>query len=150
MREGCRALFLPARSEGPSWLALAAISIAFHTRIARSACSRLQVNDYNGLAVRRRYIRFPSPAPLSCQCWPMPANLRLRRVYVVSSQSLPSMGRGFTRSSVRDLLRKLSPLIAWHYALHELIKHGNCKCGVAMIGTPHHTLRDERAARRCK
>jgi hypothetical protein len=37
---------------------------AFHTKITRSRCLRLQRYDSEGLVGPARYIRFPSPAPL--------------------------------------------------------------------------------------
>src|ERR1700674_4671797 len=37
---------------------------------------------------------------------------------------------------------RLPPCVAWYDRLHELIEHGNCECGLAVIRAPHHPLRN--------
>jgi len=116
----------------------------FHTKIARRprrACNFMIPKGESAPAV--------FSIPIARSTFLPPRRFASRCKITPSAKALFRRACNGQRNSIRDLLRKLSPLIAWHYAFHELIKHGNGKSGVAMIGTPHHTLCDERATRRC-
>jgi hypothetical protein len=65
-----------------------------------------------------------------------------QRIIASRSCAMPTIPMGTRhRSSSRN---------AWHDALHELVEHGNRERRIAVIGAPHHPLRNERAARRCQ
>ncbi|MFM2253874.1 MAG: hypothetical protein RJB68_2211, partial [Pseudomonadota bacterium] len=53
--------------------------------------------------------------------------------------------RRLTKFRMRCTCR-LAPIGSRHDALHELVEHRHCEGGVPMVGAPHHTFCDERAA----